>query len=120
MFLDNQYENFTDSLSTLIDFHLVSMQSQLQLISPIIYNYQYEEIMKSPMIPQPKIFKPTVLIPIPEFDNVLKSPNNLFKQFFSGKEIQDIDILNTTKNIQATTTSVLEESINIFTSGENI
>lgn len=73
------------------------MQNQLQMISPINDNHQHEEIIiKSPEV-KTKIVKPTVLIPIPEADNVgeLSATNNLFKRFFSGKEKKNETVLDT-------------------------
>lgn len=83
--------NFTNSLSALIDFHLASIQNQVQMISPIIDNHQYKEIIKSSRA-KSKIIKPSVLIPVPEFDHVLRmlSPNNSFNKFFAGKEKFDV------------------------------
>lgn len=67
------------------------------MISPINDNHQHEEIIKSSEA-KTKIVKPTVLIPIPELDNVgkLSTTNNLLKTFFPGKEKK-----NKTENIQA-------------------
>lgn len=97
LILGEQYMNFIKSLSNLINFHLVSMQNQLQMISPINDNHQHKEIIMS-SVAKTKIVKPTVLIPIPELDNVGKLPttSNLLKTFFSGKENK-----NKTENIKA-------------------
>lgn len=67
------------------------------MISPIIGNHQYEEIIKSSEA-KSKIIKPSVLIPVPEFDNALRilSPNNSVNKFFAGKE--EFDMSN--ENIQ--------------------
>lgn len=102
--MGDEYVNFTNYLSVLIDFHLVSIQNQLQMISPINDNHQYEEIIKSSEA-KSKIFKPTVLIPVPEFDNVLSlfSPNNLLNKFFAGKEDDVIGNLSAKESIKVTT-----------------
>lgn len=111
--MDSQnFVHFTNSLSTLIDFHLVSIQNQLQMISPINYNEHYENVIKSSES-QPKIFKPTVLIPVPKINNILKSQSNFFNNFFVGKEIQNFN-LSTKEHIQVITTSIMEKSIDKF------
>lgn len=86
------------------------MQSQLQMISPINDNHQYEEIIKSSEA-VPKLFKPTVLIPVPEFDNFLNilTPKRFLNNFFAGKEKPDvIDTPSTKKNNWDSTTPIME------------
>lgn len=99
---------------------MVSIQSQLQMISPINDNHQYEEIIKSSET-KSKILKPTVLIPVPEFDNVLSllSPNNLLSKFFSGKEDDVIGNLSTKESITVTT-PMKEETINSLSFSQDI
>lgn len=96
------------------------MQNQLQMISPINDNHQYEEIIKSSEA-KPKIFKPTVLIPVPKFDNILNTltPNNLLSTFFAGKEKQDV-INNTQEYIQTRTTPITEKSIDVFSLSQKV
>lgn len=117
--MGDQHIHFTNSLSALIDFHLASMQSQLQMISPINDNNQYEEIIKSSEA-KPKIFKPSVLIPIPKFDNTLNAltPKTLLNTFFAGKEMQDIK--STQEYTQTQTTPITEVSIGGFSSNQQI
>lgn len=94
--MNEQNEDFfINSLSALIDFHLASIQNQVQMISPINDNHQYEEIIKSSEAKQ-NIVKPSILIPIPEFDHVLtfSSSNNSFNKFFVGKEKLNMSIEN--------------------------
>jgi len=84
------------------------------MVSPINDNHQYEEIIKSSEA-KPKIFKPTVLIPVPKFDNTLNAltPNNLLNTFFAGKEKHDV-INSTQEYIQTITTPITEKSIDVF------
>lgn len=116
MFLGDKNIHFNDSLSDLIDFYLISIQNQLQMISPISDNRQYEEIIKSSEA-KPNVVKPSVLIPVPEFDNVLSmlSPSKLINKFFTGKEKQD-----TSKNDIQSTSSSTEEFISPFITSHNI
>lgn len=96
------------------------MQSQLQMISPINDNHQYEEIIKSSEA-IPKIFKPTVLIPVPEFDNFLNilTPKRFLNNFFAGKEKPDvIDTSSTKNNNWDTTTPTMEVFNSSFSSSQ--
>ncbi|VVC44291.1 Hypothetical protein CINCED_3A001515 [Cinara cedri] len=120
LFLGDRFVDFTNSLSVLINFHLTSIQNQLQMISPINNNHLYKEIIKSSEA-KPKMFKPSVLIPVPEFNyvlNILASPNKLLNKFFAGKEKEDKNnSVNTKKNIEVLTTqttSITTESISIL------
>jgi len=92
LILGDQYKDFTNSLSTLINFHLTSMQIQLQMISPINYNLnsQNEKVIMSSEV-KTKIYKPNVLISLPKPDglNKLSSKTSMFNTFFGGKENQD-------------------------------
>lgn len=112
--MGDQYKDFSNSLSTLIDFYLASMQMQLQMISPINYNldHQNEKIIISSEA-KPKMNKPTVLIPLPKFDVLnIFSPNLMFDVFFGGKEKQHAnDSLSKKENIQVITTPMMVESI---------
>lgn len=116
MFLGDKNIHFTDSLSDLINFYLISIQNQLQMISPISDNRQYEDIIKSSEA-KPNVVKPSVLIPVPEFDNVLSmlSPSNLINKFFTGKEKQDAS----KNNFQVTPPST-ELFISPFVTSQNI
>lgn len=89
LILGDQYKDFTNSLSTLINFYLTSMQIQLQMISPINYNLNDQNkkvIMSSDA--KGKMYKPNILIPLPKTDdlNKLSLKNNMFNKFFGGKE----------------------------------
>lgn len=89
------------------------------MISPINDNHEYEEIIKSSET-KPKIFKPTVLIPVPEFDNFLNilTPEKMFNNFFSGKKKQDTT--DTKENIGNIITPIKEESNSSFSSSQKI
>lgn len=120
--MGDRYVDFTNSLSAFIDFHLASIQNQLQMISPINDNHQYKEIIKSSKA-KPKIFKPSVLIPVTEFNhvlNILVSPSNLINTFFAGKERDVNDYLNSKENIQVLSTSKMEEPIDTFSLNQTI
>lgn len=82
------------------------------MISPINYNQHYENIIMSSEA-QSKMFKPTVLIPIPEINNNLKSQSNSLNNFFIGKEKKNLS-LSTKEHMQVTTTSITEKIINTF------
>lgn len=86
------------------------------MISPISDNHQYEEIIKSSEA-KPNVVKPSVLIPVPEFDNVLSmlSPSNLINKFFTGKEKQD-----TSKNNFQVISPTTEKFISPFVTTQNI
>ncbi|XP_025197043.1 uncharacterized protein LOC112595869 [Melanaphis sacchari] len=124
LILGDQYKDFTNSLSTLINFHLTSMQIQLQMINPINYNLNDQNqtvIMSSEA--KGKISKPNVLISLPKSDdlNKLSMKNNMYNKFFGGKQKQNVnDFLNIKKNIQVTTTPTEEETINIFSVNQQI
>lgn len=102
--------HFTDSLSALINFHLVSIQNQLHMITPISYNHHYEGIIKSSEA-KPKIVKPNILIPIPEFDNMLSTLSSyLLNKYFAGKEKHNVteSYSSTEKSIQVITPTTNE------------
>ncbi|KAF0770310.1 Uncharacterized protein FWK35_00000802 [Aphis craccivora] len=89
LILGDQYKDFTNSLSTLINFYLTSMQIQLQMISPINYNLNDQNIkviMSSDV--KGKMYKPNILISLPKTDDLYKISlkNNMFNKFFGGKE----------------------------------
>lgn len=86
------------------------------MISPISDNHQYEEIIKSSEA-KSNVIKPSVLIPVPEFDNVLSmlSPSNLINKFFAGKEKQDAS----KNNFQVTSPST-KKFISPFVTSQNI
>lgn len=116
--MGEQYINFTTSLSVLTDFYLTSAQSQLQMISSINYNHQYEEIIKSSEA-KPKMVKPTILFPTLSINDVFNifSPNNFLSQFFSGKEKPFMNTtFSTIKNNLSLTTSTMEKSNNNISS----
>lgn len=122
--MGSRYVNFTSSLSVLIDFHLASIQSQLQMISPINDIHQYKEIIMSSEA-KPTIFKPSVLIPVPEFNhvyNILASPSKLLNTFFTGKENKYVNnnSLNTKNSVQVLTTPIMEEPISTFSFNQTI
>lgn len=98
------------------------MQSQLQMISPINDNHQYEEIIKSSEA-KPKILKPTVLIPVPEFDNFLNilTPKRFLNNFFAGKEKSDtIGTPSTKESNWDSTTSTMEDFNDSFVSSQRV
>lgn len=118
--MGDQFANFTDSLSTLINFHLISIQNQLQMISPISSNHVHEKIIKS-LEAKPNIIKPSVLIPLPAEVNYLKNtiPNKMSNTFFTGKEKHNIidTIIGSMENNEFKPTT--DESINTFLFNHN-
>lgn len=106
MILGEHYKDFTDSLSTLINFYLTSMQIQLQMISPINYNLngQNEKVVMSSEA-KTKMYKPNVLISLPKSEglNKLSPKPSMFNKFFGGKEKQVVDesTLNSSKYNQS-------------------
>lgn len=111
LILGDQYKDFTNSLSTLINFYLTSMQIQLQMISPINYNLNDQNkkvIMSSDA--KGKMHKPNILISLPKTDdlNKLSLKNNMFNKFFGGKEKPNITI------------SAEEETINTLSVNQQI
>uniref|UniRef100_A0A2S2NSI1 Otoancorin n=1 Tax=Schizaphis graminum TaxID=13262 RepID=A0A2S2NSI1_SCHGA len=123
LILGDQYKDFTNSLSTLINFYLTSMQIQLQMISPINYNLNdpNKKVISSEV--KGKMYKPNVLISLPKSDDIdkLSLNNNMFNKYFGGKEKQDVnDSLNIKKNIQVKTTLTEEEIINTLAVNQQI
>ncbi|XP_060861457.1 uncharacterized protein LOC132938560 [Metopolophium dirhodum] len=111
LILGDQYKDFTNSLSTLINFYLTSMQIQLQMISPINYNLngQNEKVIMSSEA-KAKIYKPNVLISLPKSDdfNKLSPKTSMFNKFFGGKEKQDVNestLILEVRNLRNSTTS---------------
>ncbi|XP_022161558.1 uncharacterized protein LOC111027479 [Myzus persicae] len=116
LILGDQFKDFTNSLSTLIDFYLTSMQIQLQLISPINYNLngQNEKVMM-PSEAKAKIYKPNVLIALSKSDdlNKLSPKTSMFNTFFGGKEKHNVNestLMLEVKN--STTTSPISSTLN--------
>ncbi|XP_016659329.2 uncharacterized protein LOC100160532 [Acyrthosiphon pisum] len=109
--LGDQYKDFTNSLSTLINFYLTSMQIQLQMISPITYNLndQNKKVIMSSEA-KTKMYKPNVLISLPKSGdlNKLSPKTNMFNKFFGGKEKQDVNestLILEIRNLRNSTTS---------------
>jgi len=109
--LGDHYKDFTNSLSTLINFYLTSMQIQLQMISPINYNLngQNEKVIMS-LEAKTKMYKPNVLISLPKSDdlNKLSPKTSMFNKFFGGKEKQDVNestLILKVRNLRNSTTS---------------
>lgn len=116
MLLDDNV-NFINSLSNLVDFHLASIQNQVQLISPINDHRQNKEIIKSSEAKQ-KITKPHILISVPTFDNDFsKLPLNIY---FSGKEKQNLPLSTKEKFELTSTTDKSNGELEFYPKVENI
>lgn len=82
------------------------------MISPISYNHNHEEIIKSSEA-KPIIVKPNILIPIPENDNIISALSSyLLNKYFAGKEKHNVteSYSSTEKNIQIKTTPTTKEA----------
>lgn len=119
MVQNNQDFEFRNSLSTLIDFYLDSIQNQLNMISPILNDQQTETVITSPEVTSNK-YASEVKIIVPFQSNIedtgifdfSKAVLDRFSNLFSGKvELNKNSSSYTTENVNTSFIVTTEESI---------